>query len=319
MAAPHRDAPAAAERRTPAEARGAGADAAAAPAPVLTRPASLDDPRLAPFSSMTDAELRDPRQLVGLARALDPSADPERLANGLFVAESANVIERALDEGAAPLALITEERWRDAAAPLAARMAAADPAAPAFVLTAAERRAVTGYRETRGPLAAFLRPAPADPAALVAGARRVAVLEDVTNATNLGALFRSAAALGIDALLLTARCHDPLYRRASRVSMGTVFQVPWARVGEGWPELLRAAGFATCALALTDDALPVDDARLAACERLALVLGTEGDGLAPATIAACDWVARIPMAHGVDSLNVAAASAVAFWETRVRA
>ncbi len=284
----------------------------------LTRPDTLDDPRLAVFSSLTDAELRDPRQLVGLARALDVDADPERLAGGLFVAESANVIERALDAGLAPFALITEERWRAAAESLVARMVAADPAAPAFVLTAAERRAVTGYERTRGPLAAFRRPAPADPAALLAGARRVAVLEDVANHTNIGALFRSAAALGMDALLLTERCHDPLYRRAARVSMGTVFQVPWARVDADWPALLRASGFATCALALADDALAVDDARLAACERLALVLGAEGDGLAPATIAACDWVARIPMAHGVDSLNVAAASAVAFWETRVR-
>lgn len=284
----------------------------------LTRPDTLDDPRLAPFSSLTDAELRDPRQLVGLARALDAAADPGRLADGLFVAESTNVIERAMDAGLAPFALITEERWRDAAAPLAARMQAADPAAPAFVLTAAERRAVTGYERTRGPLAAFRRPVPADPAALLAGARRVAVLEDVANHTNVGAIFRSAAALGIDAVLLTARCHDPLYRRAARVSMGTVLQVPWARVDDGWPVLLRQAGFATCALALADDALAIDDPRLAACERLALVLGTEGDGLAPATIAACDWVARIPMAHGVDSLNVAAASAVAFWETRPR-
>ena len=284
----------------------------------LIRPDTLDDPRLAPFSSLTDAELRDPRQLVGLARALDAAADPGRLADGLFVAESANVIERAMDAGLAPFALITEERWCNAAAPLAARMQAADPAAPAFVLTAAERRAVTGYERTRGPLAAFRRPAPADPAALLAGARRVAVLEDVANHTNVGAIFRSAAALGIDAVLLTARCHDPLYRRAARVSMGTVLQVPWARVDDGWPALLRQAGFATCALALADDALAIDDPRLAGCERLALVLGTEGDGLAPATIAACDWVARIPMAHGVDSLNVAAASAVAFWETRPR-
>ncbi len=281
--------------------------------------ATPDNPFLAPFASMTDGELRDPKQLVGLARVCDPSGDPNRLAGGLFIAESANVIDRALAAGCIPFAVLTDERWERACAPLLDRVAAVAPAAPVIVAPADAVRAVTGYRETRGPLAAFLRPAPADPVALVAGARRVAVLEDVTNATNLGALFRSAAALGIDALLLTARCHDPLYRRASRVSMGTVFQVPWARVGEGWPELLRAAGFATCALALTDDALPVDDARLAACERLALVLGTEGDGLAPATIAACDWVARIPMAHGVDSLNVAAASAVAFWETRVRA
>ncbi|MCI8468223.1 MAG: RNA methyltransferase [Eggerthellaceae bacterium] len=284
----------------------------------LIRPASHDDPRLSVFSAYTDAELRDPRQLVGLARSLDASADPNRLAAGLFIAESANVIERALDAGAVPVALLAEERWAPSCAALAERARAVAPEAPAFVVTAAERRAVTGLERTRGPLAAFLRPTPADPAALVAGARRMAVLEDITNYTNVGAVFRSAAALGIDAVLLTERCHDPLYRRAARVSMGTVLQVPWARVDGAWPALLRAAGFVTCALALADDALAIDDARLREADRLALVLGTEGDGLAPATIAACDVVARIPMAHGVDSLNVAAASAVAFWETRVR-
>ena len=150
----------------------------------------------------------------------------------------------------------------------------------------------------------------------------MAVLEDVTNYTNIGAIFRSAAALGIDAVLLTPACHDPLFRRASRVAMGTVFQVPWARIGSGarWAEegvaLLRGAGFATAALALSEQSVSVADPRLKAAEKLALVLGTEGDGLAADTIAACDYTVRIPMAHGVDSLNVAAASAVAFWETR---
>ena len=159
---------------------------------------------------------------------------------------------------------------------------------------------------------------------VVAGARRIAVLEDITNHTNVGAIFRSAAALGVDAVLVTPACYDPLYRRAVRVSMGTVFQVPWTRIGcvrdwavEGVP-LLRSLGFSTAALALADDALPLHDARLRACERLALVLGTEGDGLAPSTVAACDYVVRIPMDHGVDSLNVAAASAVAFWELRTK-
>ena len=159
---------------------------------------------------------------------------------------------------------------------------------------------------------------------LLEGARRVAVLEDVANYTNIGAAFRSAAALGIDAVLVTPSCHDPLYRRAARVSMGTVFQVPWTRIGrerdwaaEGVP-LLRSLGFSTAALALADNALSLHDARLRACERLALVLGTEGDGLAPSTVAACDYVVRIPMDHGVDSLNVAAASAVAFWELRTK-
>ena len=158
-----------------------------------------------------------------------------------------------------------------------------------------------------------------------AGAKRVAVLEDVMNPTNVGAIFRSAAALGIDAVLLTQACSDPLYRRAIRVSMGTVFQVPWARIGEDaadWPqkgvERLHALGFRTAAMALTDNSVSIDDARLAAEPRLAIVLGTEGDGLSPRTIAACDYTVKIPMAHGVDSLNVAAASAVAFWQLRAK-
>ena len=188
----------------------------------------------------------------------------------------------------------------------------------------AGRLYVTGYEVTRGALALFERPLMPRVEELVRDARRVAVLEDIVNYTNVGAIFRSAAALGIDAVLLTPSCHDPLYRRAARVSMGTVFQVPWARIGgvrdwavEGVP-LLRELGFKTAALALSDDSIPIDDGRLASCEKLALVLGTEGDGLAASTIAHCDWTARIPMDHGVDSLNVAAASAVAFWETRVR-
>ena len=277
---------------------------------------------LAPFASMTDGELRDPKQLVGLARACDADADPDRLADGLFIAESVNVIARALDAGCTPFAVLTDKRWERAAAPLLARIRAAAPAAPVIVAPTEEVRAVTGYRETRGPLCCFHRPPRPDLTALLTRAHRVAVLEDVTNYTNIGAIFRSAAALGIDAVLLTPACHDPLFRRASRVSMGTVFQVPWVHLeGERtWAAqgcaLLREAGFATVALALTDAALPITDARLKSAEKLALVLGTEGDGLAADTIAACDMTARIPMAHGVDSLNVAAASAVAFWETR---
>ena len=177
---------------------------------------------------------------------------------------------------------------------------------------------------TRGALAAFERPPLPCVEDLLASAHRVAVLEDVTNYTNIGAVFRSAAALGIDAVLVTPSCHDPLYRRAARVSMGTVFQVPWTRIGsvrdwatEGVP-LLRSLGFATAALALADDAIYLHDARLRDCERLALVLGTEGDGLAASTIAASDYTVKIPMDHDVDSLNVAAASAVAFWELRTK-
>ena len=281
-----------------------------------------DDAHLAPFATMTDGELRDPKQLVGLARACDPSGEPDRLAAGLFVAESVNVIARALDGGCTPFALLTDERWLNGAAGLIGRIVEAHPQVPVAVVSTDEMRSITGYRETRGPLCCFHRPAEPDPNALLASAHRVAVLEDITNYTNIGAIFRSAAALGIDAVLLTPACHDPLFRRASRVSMGTVFQVPWVHLeGErAWAAqgcaLLREAGFATVALALTDAALPITDARLKSAEKLALVLGTEGDGLAADTIAACDMTARIPMAHGVDSLNVAAASAVAFWETR---
>lgn len=280
------------------------------------------DPYLAPFSSMTDGQLRDPKQLVGLARAIDPEGAPERFASGLFVAESVNVIDRALNAGCVPFAVLTDRRWLAASEALLEKVRAANPAAPVAVVSSEEMRSITGYEMTRGPLAAFHRPPEPDLAALLTGAHRVAVLEDVTNYTNIGAIFRSAAALGIDAVLLTPACHDPLFRRASRVSMGTVFQVPWARIGSArdWAcegvARLREAGFVTAALALADDALSIADTRLKAADKLALVLGTEGDGLAASTIAACNWTVRIPMHHGVDSLNVAAASAVAFWETR---
>ena len=173
---------------------------------------------------------------------------------------------------------------------------------------------LTGFHLTRGMLCAMRRPKPRDPAVLLQGASRVAVLENVMNPTNLGAIFRSAAALGMDAVLLTNAGSDPLYRRAVRVSMGTVFQIPWAYLPEDWPTLLHALGFCTAAMALRDDSVRLDDARLAAEQRLAIVMGTEGDGLADATIASCDYTVRIPMHHGVDSLNVAAASAVAFYQ-----
>ena len=244
------------------------------------------------------------------------------MASGLFVAESVNVIDRALNAGCVPFAVLTDARWLAASEALLEKVHAANPAAPVAVASSEEMRSITGYEVTRGPLAAFHRPPEPDLAALLTGAHRVAVLEDVTNYTNIGAIFRSAAALGIDAVLLTPACHDPLFRRASRVSMGTVFQVPWARIGSArdWAcegvARLRDAGFVTAALALADDALSIADTRLKATDKLALVLGTEGDGLAASTIAACDWTVRIPMHHGVDSLNVAAASAVAFWETR---
>ena len=280
----------------------------------------LDDPRLLAFSRMTDAELRDPKQMVGLARALGD--DPESLSEGLFIGESRNVIERALGAGIEPFAVLVERCWLTQTEPLIERLIEADATLPVFFATREQMRALTGFERTRGALAAFRRPALPPPGSLLESATRVAVLENVTNHTNIGAIFRSAAALGIDAVLVTPSCHDPYYRRAARVSMGTVFQVPWTRIGSGadWAcdgmPLLHEHGFTTCALALSDDSIRLQDERLKKCDKLALVLGTEGDGLAARTIAACDYTARIPMSHDVDSLNVAAASAVAFWELR---
>ncbi len=283
----------------------------------VVRLENLEDPRLRVFSSYTDGELRDGHQMVGLALAVGMPA--EALESGLFVAESRNVVERAMAAGLEPFALLVEECWEAQAAPLIERIAGA----PIFLATRAQVKALTGFERTRGPLAAFMRPAPVLLEELLQGARRVAVLEGVTNYTNIGAIFRSAAALGIDAVLLDTTCHDPLYRRAARVSMGTVFQVPWGRLpalagkGEGL-ELLKRLGFKTAALALVENSISIEDQRLKTAEKLALVLGNEEHGLNPATIATCDYVAKIPMAHGVDSLNVAAASALAFWETRTR-
>ena len=236
-------------------------------------------------------------------------ADPR---NALFIAESPLVIGRALDAGCVPVSFLMERRHIDGKArDILARCPADIPvyAAELDVLTQ-----LTGFHLTRGMLCAMRRPALPEVAALCANAARVAVLENVMNPTNIGAIFRSAAALGVDAVLLTSAGSDPLYRRAVRVSMGTVFQVPWAYLPEGWTELLHTLGFRTAAMALRDDSVRLDDPRLTAERKLAVVMGTEGDGLADATIAACDYTVRIPMHHGVDSLNVAAASAVAFYQ-----
>lgn len=279
---------------------------------------NLDDARLRVFSSMTDSELRDPKQLVGLRLATGSEVSDE----GLFIAESRNVIDRAMDAGLAPFALLTDKRWTPACEELFARIDATAPATPLFVGTHQQVFELTGYERTRGPLAAFHRPTLPDVATLLKDATRVAILEDVTNFTNIGAIFRSAAALGMDAVLVTPGCHDPFYRRANRVSMGTVFQVPWTRIGteRNWAEegvpLLNQLGFTVAALALEDDSVTLQNEHIAGAEKLALVLGTEGDGLAPSTIANCNFTVKIPMAHQVDSLNVAAASAVAFWEVR---
>lgn len=239
----------------------------------------------------------------------------EHPEQGVFIAESPVVIGRALDAGCRPLSLLMEARL--AASEQGQMLLTRCGDIPAYTAELDVLQRLTGFPLTRGFLCAMRRPAPMSVEAVCAGARRLAVLEDVMNPTNVGAIFRSAAALGVDAVLLTHASSDPLYRRAIRVSMGTVFQVPWTWLPETawpWPELLRALGFKTAAMALREDSLPIGDARLLSEPRLAIVLGTEGDGLAPQTIAACDYTVRIPMAHGVDSLNVAAASAVAFWQ-----
>ena len=242
-------------------------------------------------------------------------ADPE---NGLFIAESPNVILRALDGGYEPVSLLMERRHIEGQAREVVERCGEIPlyTAPLPVLTE-----LTGFPLTRGVLCAMRRRPLPKPEEICREARRVAVLENIMNPTNLGAIFRSAAALGMDAVLLTPACCDPLYRRSVRVSMGTVFQVPWAYLGDDvsqWPEpgmtRLRELGFRSAAMALREDSVSIDDPDLMAEEKLAIVLGTEGDGLGDGTIADCDYTVRIPMSNGVDSLNVAAASAVAFWQ-----
>ena len=235
----------------------------------------------------------------------------EDLSQGLFIAESPKVIERALNAGYVPVSFLMEQRHVETQArDILARCGEV----PVYTAPLDVLKQLTGFPLTRGMLCAMRRrPLPAVET-VCAGAKRVAVLEDVMNPTNVGAIFRSAAALGIDAVLLTQACSDPLYRRAIRVSMGTVFQVPWTYLPEGWPQTLRALGFTTAAMALCDASLPIYAPQLKRADRLAVVLGTEGDGLAESTIAACDCTVRIPMTHGVDSLNVAAASAVAFYQ-----
>ena len=233
-------------------------------------------------------------------------------AQALFIAESPVVIERALDAGCVPVSFLMETKH---AAGKGRALIARCGEVPVYTAPLEVLTQLTGFHLTRGMLCAMRRPALPSAEEICRGARRIAVLENVMNPTNIGAIFRSAAALGMDALLLTDEGSDPLYRRAIRVSMGTVFQLPWAYFSSdgSWTQTLRELGFRTAAMALREDALRLDDPRLKACEKLAVVLGTEGDGLAQSTIADCDWSVRIPMAHGVDSLNVAAASAVAFW------
>ena len=239
-------------------------------------------------------------------------AEPDK---GIFIAESPKVIERALDAGCLPVSILTEK------AHLTGEAAAVLERCGDIKVFAAETelmRQLTGFGMTRGMLCAMRRPAPKSPAEVCEGARRIAVLENVMNPTNVGAIFRSAAAMGMDAVLLTFDCSNPLYRRAIRVSMGTVFQIPWAFIpkGEDLNEVLHGPGFATAAMALRDDSVSIADERLKAEKKLAIILGSEGEGLREETIRGSDYTVRIPMMHGVDSLNVAAASAVAFWELR---
>ena len=234
---------------------------------------------------------------------------------GMFIAESPKVIMRALDAGCRPVSLLVERNHINEEAAEAIRRCGDVPVYTAELSVLTQ---LTGFQLTRGMLCAMLRPTPKTLEETVAGTKRVAVLEEVMNPTNVGAIFRSAAALGMDAVLLTKGCTNPLYRRSARVSMGTVFQIPWCFVEEDWQEQLKRLGYKTAALALTDNSVSITDEQLRCEEKLALVLGSEGDGLADHTIASCDYTVKIPMYHGVDSLNVAAASAVAFWELRSR-
>ena len=255
----------------------------------------LADPRLADFAHATAVELKNGRG-----------------PHGLYIAESALVLERALRAGHTPRAVLALGDSVEQA------VALVGPDVPVFSGPGGLLAGLTGYQLHRGLIASLERPPLPVPESLLAGARRIVVLENVVDPTNVGAIFRSVAAIGADAVLITPRCSDPFYRRAIRVSMGTVFQVPWGRL-EPWPgglAELKALGFTVAALALTDDAASLDDVAAAPPEKLALVLGTEGDGLSRAAVAGADLVVRIPMSGGVDSLNVAAASAVAFWATR---
>ena len=242
--------------------------------------------------------------------------EPEK---GMFIAESPRVIERALDAGYRLVTCHVENRHIEGEAKEIIRRCGEIGNVPVYTAEFDVLTQLTGFKLTRGMLCAMRRPPLPEVRQICEGSRRIAILENVVNPTNVGAIFRSAAALGIDAVLLTYDSSDPLYRRAVRVSMGTVFQIPWTFFEkDAWPEkgirLLRELGFRTAAMALRDDSVSIDNPQLLAEEKLAVILGAEGDGLAFSTIADCDYTVRIPMSRGVDSLNVAAASAVAFWE-----
>lgn len=259
----------------------------------------LNHPALAPYFRLTEAQLRSKRR-------------PEE---GIFLAESHKVIGHALDAGCEALSFLMERRQIEGISGTLLRRC---PDVPVYTADRETLSRLTGYELTRGCLCAMRRPAPKTVEEVTKNTRRIAVLDGISDAANVGAILRSAAALHMDAILLSPTCCDPLHRRAVRVSMGTVFQIPWARLSADWPQQLHDLGIKTAALALTDRSVSVDDPALAAEDRLALVLGSEGDGLCDAVISACDYTVKIPMTHGVDSLNVAAAAAVAFWELRIR-
>lgn len=270
--------------------------------PNITEITDFHAPELDPYARLTQNQLRN-------------RLEPEK---GIFIAESPKVIDRALDAGYKPVSLLMERK--QITGPAAGILSRCGDA-PVYTADREMLAELTGFELTRGVLCAFRRPAPCPVEELCKNARRVAVLEGIVDSTNVGAIFRSAAALNMDAVLINPSCCDPLCRRAVRVSMGTVFQVPWGQLGEtpaDWPEkgmdILHSLGFKTAAMALSDRSVSIDDEQLAKEPKLAIVLGTEGDGLAAGTIASCDYTVKIPMSHGVDSLNVAAASAVAFWQ-----
>ncbi len=275
--------------------------------PKIIEITSLEAPELAVYTRLTEAQLRN-------------RLEPEK---GIFIAESPKVIKLALDCGYQPLSLLTERKHIDGqAAEIISRLG---EDTPVYTADDGVLEALTGYALYRGVLCAMRRPILKTAEEVCRGASRIAVLENIADSTNVGAIIRSAAALNMDAVLVTPSCCDPLCRRAVRVSMGTVFQIPWTYIGADraeWEssgaELLRGLGFKTAAMALDDNSVSMDDPRLAAEPQLAIILGSEGDGLAKKTIADCDYTVKIPMSHGVDSLNVAAASAVAFWELRKR-
>ena len=266
----------------------------------------ISAPELDVYARLTETQLRN-------------RLEPEK---GIFIAESPKVIRRALDAGCQPLSLLMERKHIDGQG---AEIIARCGDIPLYTADREILESLTGYTMTRGILCAMRRPKLPALEEVLKDAKRVAVLEGIVDSTNIGAIFRSAAAMHIDVVLLTPTCCDPLCRRAVRVSMGTVFQIPWTRIGENkeqWPQpglqWLRDLGFITAAMALSDEAVTIEDENLMAEEKLAIILGTEGDGLSDQTIAQCDYTVCIPMSHDVDSLNVAAASAVAFWQLRVR-